>query len=203
MSEHDYKFLLIRHIQNLRDQLSDGNQSPMDWVWDGFLIAWFHHAGSLSEDEKIWFGELQRKNQKKTRIRFSLPKTAIEYILRVADEFPGTVPFRNEDQQIDLENTRKDATSSRGRDLERFRHFVGESCRIKVDGTTIEITSVENTRGKIIGYVFENRDLPSNQTPPMTSMSTIRNIIWRLNNISSQISISTPFSNKLARRMLR
>ena len=124
ISEHDYKFLLIRHIQNLRDQLSDGNQSPMDWVWEGFLIAWFHHAGSLSEDEKLWFSNLQRKNQKETRNRISLPKTAIEFILRVADEFPGTVPFRSEDRQINLENTRKDATSSRGRDLERFRHFI-------------------------------------------------------------------------------
>ncbi len=40
-SEHDYKILLIRHIQYLRDQLSNGNQSPIDWIWDGFLIAWF------------------------------------------------------------------------------------------------------------------------------------------------------------------
>ncbi len=36
ISEHDYKFLLIRHIQYLREQLSDGSQSPIDWIWNGF-----------------------------------------------------------------------------------------------------------------------------------------------------------------------
>ncbi len=188
-SERDLKLLLIRHIQHLRDQLSNGNQSPIDWIWDGFLIAWFHHAGSHSESEKIWFSELQSKSGSGSKNRTSLAQMAIEYILREADAFPGTVPFRSEEQQIDLENIRNDAISGRGRDLERFRHFVGEHRRVKVNGTTIEITSVEDARGKtIIGYVFENRDLPSNEAPPMTPMTTIRSIIFRLNNQPSEKS---------------
>ena len=188
-SECDYKLLLIRHIQYLRDQLSNGNQSPIDWIWDGFLIAWFYHAGSHSEIEKIWFSELQSKSGSGSKNRPSLAQIAVKNILREADAFPGTVPFRSEEQQIALDNARKDAIPKRGRDLERFRHFVGESCRIKVNGTTIEITSVENARGKtIIGYVFENRDLPSNERPPMTPMTTIRSIIFRLNNQPSEKS---------------
>lgn len=179
MAEHDHKFLLIRHIGYLRDRLSNGNRSPIDWVWDGFLIAWFHHAGSLSDSEKLWFSELQKNNQKQMRKRLSLAKIAVHHILGEADEFPGTVPFRNEDKQINLENIRKGAVSSRGRDLERFRHFVGKKDRIKVNGTSIEITSVENSRHKIVGYVFENRDLPSNEDPPTTPMTTIRSIISR------------------------
>jgi len=184
-SECDYKLLLIRHIQYLRDQLSNGNQSPIDWIWNGYLIAWFQFMGSLNENEKIWFSELQRANQKGTRNRTTLAQIAVENILGEAPQFPGTVPFRSEEQQIALDNARKDEISERGRDLERFRHFVGESCRIKVNGTTIEITSAES-RGKITGYVFENRDLPSNEAPPMTPMVTIRSIIFRLNNQPSE-----------------
>ena len=188
-SECDYKILLIRHVQYLRDQLSNGNQSPIDWIWDGYLIAWFHHASSHSESEKIWFSELQSKSGSGSKNRTSLAQIAIDYILREADAFPGTVPFISEEQQIALDNARKDAIPKRGRDLERFRHFVGKSCRIKVNGTTIEITSVEDARGKtIIGYVFENRDLPSNdyERPPMTPMTTIRSIISRLNSQPSR-----------------
>ena len=133
-SECDLKLLLIRHIQHLRDQLSNGDQTPMDWIWDGYLISWFQFMGSLNESEELWFSELQRAKQKGTRNRTTLAKMAVEYILHVA---PLDMP------------------QERGRDIERFRHFVGESCRIKVNGTTIEITSVED-RGKINGYVFDN-----------------------------------------------
>ena len=94
--------------------------------------------------------------------------------------FPGTVQNKSENVQIDLDNLRSIGTvSSWGRDLKRFKHYVGIGERIKVNGTSIEITSVENARGKIIGYVFENCDLPSNQTTKMTPMSTIRSIICR------------------------
>jgi len=188
-SECDYKLLLIRHIQHLRDQLSNGDQTPMDWIWDGYLISWFQFMGSLNESEELWFSELQRANQKGTRNRTSLAQMAVKYILGEAPLFPGTAPFRSEEEQIALDNARKDAISERGRDLERFRHFVGKSCRIKVNGTTIEITTVEDARGKtIIGYVFENRDLPSNETPPMTPMVTIRSIISRMINQPSEKS---------------
>ena len=186
-SECDLKLMLIRHIQHLRDQLSNGDQTPMDWIWDGYLISWFQFMGSLNESEKLWFSERQSKIGSGPKNKTSLAQIAVEYILGEAPLFPGTAPFRSEDKQIDLENMRKDAIPKRGRDLERFRHFVGESCRIKVNGTTIEITSVENARGKtIIGYVFENRDLPSNERPPMTPMTTIRSIIFRLNNQPSR-----------------
>ena len=162
ISEHDYKFLLIRHIQYLRDQLSDAEQSPIDWVWEGFLIAWLHRAGSLSEDEKIWFSNLQRENQKGARNRTSLPKMAVEYIVQ------KTPPY---------------TAQERGGEIEFFRNFVGELCRITVKGITIDITSVEVTRRKtIIGYVFDDPNLPSNEIPGMTPMSTIRSIISRRNN---------------------
>jgi len=188
-SECDLKLLLIRHIQHLRDQLSNGDQTPMDWIWDGYLISWFQFMGSLNESEKLWFSERQSKIGSGPKNKTSLAQIAVENILREADAFPGTVPFRSGDQQIDLDNARKDAISKRGRDLERFRHFVGIARRIKVNGTTIEITSVEDIRGKtIIGYVFENCDLPSNEDPPMTPMTTIRSIISRLNNQPSEKS---------------
>ena len=165
-SECDYKLLLIRHIQHLRDQLSNGDQTPMDWIWDGYLISWFQFMGSLNESEKLWLSERQSKIGSGAKNKTSQAQIAVEYILQVA-------PL--------------DTTQERGRDLERFRHFVGKSCRIKVNGTTIEITSVEVTRRKtIIGYVFENRDLPSNERPPMTPMTTIRSIISRLNSQPSR-----------------
>jgi len=188
-SECDYKLLLIRHIQYLRDQLSNGDQTPMDWIWDGYLISWFQFMGSLNESEKLWLSERQSKIGSGPKNRTTLAQIAVKNILGEATEFPGTVPFRSEEQQIALDNARKDAILGRGRDLERFRHFVGKSCRIKVNGTTIEITSVEDARGKtIIGYVFENRDLPSNdyERPPMTPMTTIRSIISRLNSQPSR-----------------
>ena len=187
MEKHEYNILLIRHIQNLRDHLSDGSQSSQDFVLDGYMLAWYGYLGSIDDLSQSVFSMLQSDRAKRPRNRISLAQRAIEFILREADAFPGTVPFRSEEQQIALDNARKDAISERGRDLERFRHFVGKSCRIKVNGTTIEITSVEN-RGTIIGYVFENCDLPSNEDPPMTPMTTIRSIISRLNNQPSEKS---------------
>ncbi len=160
--EHEYKLLLIRHIQNLRGQLSDGDQSPEEWVWDGFLIAWLHNATSLSDSEKRWFSDLQKANQKKTRNRTSLPKTAVEYIVQKAPPYTA---------------------QERGGEIEFFRNFVGADCSIEVNGATIDITPVEVTRRKIlIGYVFDNPNLSSDEIPDMTPMSTIRSIISRRNN---------------------
>ena len=186
MERHEYNILLIRHIQNLRDHLSDGSQSSQDFVLDGYMLAWYGYLDSIDDLSQSVFSMLQSDRAKRPRNRISLAQIAIKFILREADAYPGTVEFRNEDKQIDLENERNDAVSRRGRDLERFRHFVGESCRIKVNGTSIEITSVENARGKIIGYVFENRDLPSSENPPMTPMVTIRSIISRHNDQHSR-----------------
>ncbi len=177
LSEDDCKLLLIRRIQELRDQISNGDQSLLDGIVDGHLIARLELTGSWNEIEENWLRERQRRIQKPSRKRISLAKIAVHYILGEAPMFPGTVQNKSEDKQLDLDNLRSIGTvSSWGRDLKRFKHYVGIGERIKVNGTSIEITSVEN-RGKIIGYVFENCDLPSNQTTKMTPMSTIRSII--------------------------
>lgn len=185
-SESEYKMLMIQYIEKLRDRLSTENQSPMEWIWDGYLLAWFQFTGSMNESEKIWFSELQAKRGGGPRNRTSLAQKAINCVLQEADEFPGTVQLRCPKQQLSLDNERKGALPMRGLDLERFRHFVGKDNRIKVDGATIEITSVEDTKGKIIGYVFENRDLPSNENPDMTPLATIRSIISRRNSQPSR-----------------
>ena len=182
-TEHEYKLMLIRHIDYLRDQLSNGDQSPIDWICNGYLLAWFLQAGSMNEIEELWFSELQSKNaKKKPRNRASLAKTAIEYVLQNAPAHPGTTPGASPEKQAKLDVARAHMIEDRGRELARFRHCVGEQCRITINGTTIEITSVEDDWGRIIGYVFENLDLPANKSPPMTKMNTIRKIISRLNN---------------------
>lgn len=182
-SECDYKLLLIRHIQYLRDRLSNGDQSPIDWILDGYMISWFHHEGSFSESEKVWFSELQSERAKRPRNRTSVAKRAVEYILREAPEFPATVPLRGLGKQIDLDNIRKDAVQKRGRDLARFRHFVGAERRLFGKNIDIEVTAIEDDDGKVIEYdIFDSKTNERN----ILKEATIRSIIFRLKNQPSE-----------------
>ena len=158
-SECEYKLLLIRHIQYLREQLSNGDQSPIDWIWDGFLIAWFHHAGSLSESEKIWFSELQRDRAKRPRNRTNVAERAVEYILRKAPE--------------------------RENDMARFRHHVGDWCRLYGKNIDIDVTAIEDEDDdtKVTSYnIFDNETDERN----IVKEATIRGIIRRLNKQSTE-----------------
>ena len=159
-----YFVLLISKIIELRECVyNNEDRPPLEWIEAGILVSILCSSAWENEQARENFFKRQWAISLGPRNRTSLAKRAIEYILR---EAPGGSP----------------ANQERGLNLERFRHFVGESCRITVNGTTIEITAIEDDDDKkIIGYVFEDRDLPASKDTKMTPISTIRGIVARLN----------------------
>ena len=171
-TEHEYKLMLIRHIEYLRDQLLDGDQTPIDWICNGYLISWFVQAGSMKEIEELWFSELQRKNQKGTRKSTSLAKRAVEFILDKAPELPGG-----------------------GSDMDRFRHYAARGPRLYGKNIDIEVTAIENNDGKVIEYdFFDNKTFERK----IRKEATVRRIIRRLNKQSTEKEGDDPNTGKVS-----
>ena len=170
-SEDDCKLLLIQRIQELRDQLSNDDQSPIDWIAEGHLIARLELTGSWNEIKENWFSDLQRGNQKGRRKRTDVAERAVAYILRKA--------------------------TGEGSGMDRFRHYVcGDWCRLRGKNIDIEVTPIENDDfTKVIKYrFFDNETFECK----VIKEATVRGIIRRLNKKSTEKEDDDPNTGKVS-----
>jgi len=155
---YEYMILLLRHIENLRDRLSNRNQSPIDWIWDGYVLAWFFHASSLNESAKLWDSDRQSNNSSGPRKRKGVADDVVDYVL---DSIP-----------------RED------RGMTGFREYVIRHTTLDLEYAKIDVTPVyelEGSKEKITHFVLENRSVSDGapEARKEVKISTIRSSIYR------------------------
>lgn len=152
---YQYMILLLRHIESLRDRLSNGNQSPIDWIWDGYLLAWYFHASSLHESAKLWFSDRQSNNSSGPKKRKGVADDVVNYVL---DRLPPD-----------------------DRGMTAFREYVIRHETLDLEYAKIDVTPNENDRGTTTHFVFENRSMSEDDPKARVEVpvGTVRSAIHR------------------------
>lgn len=148
--------LLLLKIDDLIEKFEDEDfsQPAADWVRAGWnIMALASGAGDANLDVSL-LSKRQSRYASGPRNRSTLARTAIEYVLREADEFPGTPEIADLTKLDRHDATFKDIVPKRGRQLARFRHYVGEGHRLLGKGIDIEVSAIEDHDGNVVRYEF-------------------------------------------------
>ena len=159
--QHCYA-LMIKEIQRIRDNISNRNRSPHDWIEDGVYISLLREQADLQDHDNAAYSERQRKRSEGPRKRFSIINEVVKFVMQKAPPDNRTSTF--------------------------FREYVRqEGNRLRMDCGTFDVTPEENERGTVVAYVFEDADVsPELGDGPMRiPAGSVRAAISKLQSQSS------------------
>ena len=122
---------MLNKILDLKYSVLNEERSPYEWIEDGLLIAYLLDASGVAQKSDEDYRQRQSENSRgKPRNRYSLVNKVVSAVI-------ARLP-------TDKHN------------LPGFREHIGESMRLKVDAGIIDVTAVEDERGKTTAYVLED-----------------------------------------------
>ena len=129
----------------------------------------------MNDKAKAWLSKLQSGHARKPRNRTTLARQSVKFVFERADFFPGALGFIDASRQRDLDNYRLQHTDTRGQQLARFRHYIGEGRRLYELGTIdVEVTTIYDQHGKPESYEFFCNDTFRRET---ILAATLRKIV--------------------------